>query len=224
MYMAISQTTWGASVYFVSLIVVGNYILFNLFLAILLSQFGDDQDEDEEEESDEEEGEENAVEGDPEAGYLAAADKDNERPPGDGEPTPAEREEEEKKAIETLNPPAAAAASQDDNQSKKSSVSFAEPPKPAGASGSQTYQRAKTSKKEEEISKKRAKYEESKRSKIIIDEEGKSCYIFDKNSCIVQTFKSLILHPYYDEFIYSLIAASSITLAIDEPNVSDYKS
>jgi hypothetical protein len=33
----------------------------------------------------------------------------------------------------------------------------------------------------------------------------------------------LILHPYYDEFIYALIAASSIVLAIDEPNISDYK-
>jgi len=34
---------------------------------------------------------------------------------------------------------------------------------------------------------------------------------------------SLLYHPYFDEFIYGLIAASSIVLAIDEPNISDYK-
>mmetsp|Transcript_12403 Transcript_12403/g.1855 ORF Transcript_12403/g.1855 Transcript_12403/m.1855 type:complete len:152 (+) Transcript_12403:1388-1843(+) len=36
MYSAVYSTSWYASLYFVSLTVVGNYILLNLFLAILL--------------------------------------------------------------------------------------------------------------------------------------------------------------------------------------------
>lgn len=54
MYSAIYSTSWYASLYFVSLTVVGNYILLNLFLAILLQEFEEGDDEEEEEEEDEE--------------------------------------------------------------------------------------------------------------------------------------------------------------------------
>lgn len=36
MFSGVSNTSWVSVVYFLSLLVVGNYILFNLFLAILL--------------------------------------------------------------------------------------------------------------------------------------------------------------------------------------------
>jgi len=51
MYDGIRATTWAASLYFLLLVIVGNYIILNLFLAILLDNFGgaDDEDEDEEE-------------------------------------------------------------------------------------------------------------------------------------------------------------------------------
>ena len=55
MYLTVNQTSWWASIYFVSLIVIGNYIIFNLFLAILLQKFataGDDDSDDEEKEED----------------------------------------------------------------------------------------------------------------------------------------------------------------------------
>lgn len=44
MYMAIDQVGWISALYFVSLILIGNYILFNLFLAILLSMFENKED------------------------------------------------------------------------------------------------------------------------------------------------------------------------------------
>jgi hypothetical protein len=53
MYTTINQTSWMASIYFVTLIVIGNYIIFNLFLAILLQHFSPTGDEDEEEEEQE---------------------------------------------------------------------------------------------------------------------------------------------------------------------------
>ena len=46
--------TW-ACLYFILLVVVGNYIILNLFLAILLDNFGGADDDDEEEEEEEEE-------------------------------------------------------------------------------------------------------------------------------------------------------------------------
>jgi len=33
----------------------------------------------------------------------------------------------------------------------------------------------------------------------------------------------MILNPYFDGIIYGLIATSSVLLALDEPNISDYK-
>merc|ERR1719271_1556151 len=47
-----------AIVYFILLFIVGNLLLFNLFIAILLSNFDDDDDEDEEDEEDDDEDEE----------------------------------------------------------------------------------------------------------------------------------------------------------------------
>ena len=40
MYQSVQQSGYGAIFYFVSLNILGNYILLNLFLAILLSNFG----------------------------------------------------------------------------------------------------------------------------------------------------------------------------------------
>jgi len=51
----------------------------------------------------------------------------------------------------------------------------------------------------------------------------KSCFIFTIDNPIRSFLKSLMHHPYWEEFIYALIAASSIALAFDEPNISDYK-
>lgn len=48
MYSAIASTNWFASMYFISLLIIGNYILFNLFLAILLQNFEEDEEEEEE--------------------------------------------------------------------------------------------------------------------------------------------------------------------------------
>jgi hypothetical protein len=47
MYITINQTSWVAAIYFVTLIVIGNYIIFNLFLAILLQHFQANDDEEE---------------------------------------------------------------------------------------------------------------------------------------------------------------------------------
>lgn len=52
---------------------------------------------------------------------------------------------------------------------------------------------------------------------------GKSLYIFSMDNPIRKFGYSILNHPYYDEFIYGLITASSLVLAFDEPNVSEYK-
>lgn len=46
-------TNWGAMVYFVTLCIIGNIILVNLFLAILLKNFEDGEERDIEEEESE---------------------------------------------------------------------------------------------------------------------------------------------------------------------------
>ena len=51
----------------------------------------------------------------------------------------------------------------------------------------------------------------------------KSCYLFTTDNKVRRFLRTLIKHPYWEEFIYALIAASSIALAFDEPNISDYK-
>lgn len=52
MYMAVDQVGWQSAVYFVALVLIGNFLLFNLFLAILLATFESDEEDlmDEEEE------------------------------------------------------------------------------------------------------------------------------------------------------------------------------
>lgn len=52
---------------------------------------------------------------------------------------------------------------------------------------------------------------------------GTSLFIFGPDNCLRNFLRKVISHPYYDEFIYGLIAASSLVLAIDEPNISDFK-
>ena len=66
MYDGMRSSGQGASIYFLILFMVGNYIVLNLFLAILLDNFGgDDEDEDEEEEEKAEKAEKAPVEDPP---------------------------------------------------------------------------------------------------------------------------------------------------------------
>ena len=48
MYSGIENTGWFAVLYFLSLIIIGNFVLFNLFLAILLQGFESTGEDDEE--------------------------------------------------------------------------------------------------------------------------------------------------------------------------------
>ena len=51
MFDFVSFSGWGAAIYFVSLVLLGNFILLNLFLAILLNNFSEpDEEENKEEE------------------------------------------------------------------------------------------------------------------------------------------------------------------------------
>ena len=47
---------------------------------------------------------------------------------------------------------------------------------------------------------------------------GKSLGIFGVENSLRRCLKGMIINPYFDNFIYSLIGVSSILLAIDEPN------
>ncbi|OMJ69330.1 hypothetical protein SteCoe_32973 [Stentor coeruleus] len=60
MYTGVGSYGWGSFLYFLALLVVGNYILLNLFLAILIAQF-ENEDEENEEDEDEDDLEEEIV-------------------------------------------------------------------------------------------------------------------------------------------------------------------
>jgi hypothetical protein len=82
LYNAILGTGWtGSVVYFVVLNVLGNYVIFNLFMAIVFSQFDGDDDEEEDEAEEEE-----ALEAEKEAEPAKAleAEKTADGPPGSG--------------------------------------------------------------------------------------------------------------------------------------------
>lgn len=73
---------------------------------------------------------------------------------------------------------------------------------------------------------KRQKLQELKRStsknkstakEIVL--EGKSCFIFSPENKIRLKVRSLVKHPYFENFIYYLIALNSLLLALDEPNL-----
>jgi hypothetical protein len=56
----------------------------------------------------------------------------------------------------------------------------------------------------------------------VIKLNGRSFCIFSKKNPIRKIMRSLLLNPYFDSFVYSLISFSCLLLAIDEPNKSKF--
>lgn len=52
---------------------------------------------------------------------------------------------------------------------------------------------------------------------------GKSLMIMGPDSKVRIKAKKILLHPYFDNFIYALISASSILLALSEPYLTSYQ-
>ncbi len=55
------------------------------------------------------------------------------------------------------------------------------------------------------------------RKEIEIDDLSRSLYIFGSDNWLRMQLKSLIENPYFEGFIYHMIALNSLLLALDEP-------
>lgn len=56
---------------------------------------------------------------------------------------------------------------------------------------------------------------------IEINESGRSLYIFAHDNCIRLFLKAVIENPYFEHFIYHMIALNSLFLAIESPSLED---
>ena len=56
---------------------------------------------------------------------------------------------------------------------------------------------------------------------IEIDEDSRSLFIFAHDNPIRVALKSLIENPYFEGFIYHMIALNSLLLALDMPELND---
>jgi hypothetical protein len=65
------------------------------------------------------------------------------------------------------------------------------------------------------------KSKKSKRKIIEIDEESRALYIFGYDNWLRLTLKILLENPYFEGFIYTIIAFNSLLLALEEPILTD---
>lgn len=56
---------------------------------------------------------------------------------------------------------------------------------------------------------------------IDIDEDSKSLFCLSSKSGLRRHLKMVIENPYFENFIYHMIALNSLLLALDEPILSD---
>lgn len=54
-----------------------------------------------------------------------------------------------------------------------------------------------------------------------IDEKSRSLYIFAHDNCFRVFLRNVIENPYFEGFIYHMIALNSLLLALDEPLLED---
>jgi hypothetical protein len=59
------------------------------------------------------------------------------------------------------------------------------------------------------------------KKEVDIDQDSRSLYIFSSDNWIRKSLKSLIENPYFEGFIYHMIALNSLLLALDEPVLTD---
>ena len=142
MYPVIGSNGFGYSIYFILIVVIGSYILLNLFVAILVEQF--DKEDDDEDDLDDSQ---NEVCDNEEQEIIREKKKQN---------TKQRRKEKLMKQLE-------------------------------------------------------------QRPVDPIELNGNSYFFFGPTNKIRVFFKFLILHPYFDSLIYSIIGLSCIVLALDEP-------
>lgn len=68
----------------------------------------------------------------------------------------------------------------------------------------------------------RQNYSKKKQKKQIeIDQESRSLYCFSHDNCLRIRLKLLIENPYFEGFIYHMIALNSLLLAMDTPILDD---
>lgn len=65
------------------------------------------------------------------------------------------------------------------------------------------------------------KTKKSKRKLIEIDENSRSLYIFAHDNWLRVKLKILLENPYFEGFIYTIIAFNSLLMALEEPMLTD---
>lgn len=56
---------------------------------------------------------------------------------------------------------------------------------------------------------------------IEIDQDSRSLFIFSHDNCLRIFLKSLIENPYFEGYVYHVIALNSLLLALDVPTLED---
>jgi hypothetical protein len=178
-----------AAIYFILLNVVGNYMILNLFLAILLANFEGGDEEEEEEDGDEEDSNDNAVEGEERVKGASVVPVDTENP---------EKQEAGGRLRALLR------SSSDNDISGHPDVPEEEEAPPT--------------EKELEIIALYGEMEKRKHSTNIYNYNASSLFVLKGGNPIRMLSFKIADAPWFDSFILFLIFVSSVLLAYDEPH------
>mmetsp|Transcript_58370 Transcript_58370/g.186060 ORF Transcript_58370/g.186060 Transcript_58370/m.186060 type:complete len:1610 (+) Transcript_58370:485-5314(+) len=198
MYDGMRSTSTVAAFYFLLLTIVGNYIILNLFLAILLDNFADGGDDDEEEEKEKEDAK-------PEGNQIAPS--------------------KEEGKVDAAAADSKAGASPVDALHSSIATGMKEPlPAVAGqprATGSNSEKRHKPASKSisAKINQMSATVEESG-SWPSIALNGNALFVLPPTNPLRLLLARLVCHKMFEYFIIALICLSSLVLAIDSPGLS----
>mmetsp|Transcript_58372 Transcript_58372/g.186072 ORF Transcript_58372/g.186072 Transcript_58372/m.186072 type:complete len:1616 (+) Transcript_58372:485-5332(+) len=199
MYDGMRSTSTVAAFYFLLLTIVGNYIILNLFLAILLDNFADGGDDDEEEEKEKEDAK-------PEGNQIAPS--------------------KEEGKVDAAAADSKAGASPVDALHSSIATGMKEPlPAVAGqprATGSNSEKRHKPASKSisAKINQMSATVEESG-SWPSIALNGNALFVLPPTNPLRLLLARLVCHKMFEYFIIALICLSSLVLAVDSPGLDE---
>jgi len=228
MYDGIRGTSELASLYFILLVVIGNYIILNLFLAILLDNFGGGNDDDEEIEEAEKEAEEKKNAGAQELGdsnHSTTSREDGGRENKTPDKIlPRRRPSELSMQGVSLVPSDVSGPESPIPESPEGPRQFKQGPEGNSSNMSGTYSMQSASKGDMRVPRTSAggtglaqitSLVRKKRIKL----EGNALFCFSPENPIRKVCAEIVQHKKFEFIIIVLICVSSIILAVDSPNL-----
>lgn len=202
MYSGMRAKGDAASLYFVFLVIIGNYIVMNLFIAILLSSFSSHREE-----------RYDAVGVMPTIeGGQSVAFSDYSETSGNG--VSAE-------ANETADVAAQAPADSSEGEDGDEKVAKADVENDAAFEDAVSVLKAQNEEKDEEKDDAAATMEKPNELRPLEDFTLNSFFVFSPESSVRRACYKLIAHPLFDNIILMCIMASSIIMATENPGLED---